>query len=99
MVDAGVLAALQWQAGDRVSWSARTGSIVLRLSNVGTVRIGGAGRFWLPARARRHARIGAGDQVLLAARPVPGVLVVVAVSAVDEVVADAMSGVENGSAR
>jgi len=82
-----IVAALRWQPGDRFELILTAGAIVLRASSDGLFSIPQRPRIIIPGRARRRHAIRPGDQVLLAAAPDYGTVIVYPLSALNEMIA------------
>lgn len=71
-----VIGALGWQPGDRLAMSLIHGSVLVRPDAAGVFVLSGRPYVVLPAAVRLRCGVRVGDQVLLAARPDRGVLLV-----------------------
>ncbi|MCP2323430.1 hypothetical protein HDA40_001937 [Hamadaea flava] len=78
-----VLTALSWLPHDRVAFTVEHGCIVAALADHGGRPIGAGGSLVLPIAARRMCAILTGSQVLLAALPDAGLLVVHPIARID----------------
>jgi AbrB family looped-hinge helix DNA binding protein len=86
MADRMIMRAVNWQPGDRLSVRLSDGLIIVMIGAGGPVVVSRQGRVHLPAAVRHAFDIKSGDQVLLAAEPADGVLVVHPLAALDAMV-------------
>ena len=82
-----IVAALGWQPRHRLELILAGSAIVLRASPDGLLSVPPRPRIIIPATARRRHAIRPGDQVLLAAAPEYGTLIVYPLSALDDMIA------------
>lgn len=87
VVNSDIVAALRWRPGDKLEMILSQGGIVLRASPDGLLRVPRRPCIVIPARARQRCTIRPGDQVLLAAAPEYGIVIVYPLAAVDEMIA------------
>lgn len=83
-----VIGALGWQSGDRLAMSLVEGSVLVRPDPAGVFVLSGRPYVVLPARVRLRCGVRVGDQVLLAAWPEHGVLLVHPLAAVEAMLAE-----------
>lgn len=74
--DRALLAALGWQAGDRLVVQVYQTMAVLRRDADGAYRVDSRGQVFLPAAVRGMLGIDTGDRVVLVASPRSGMLIV-----------------------
>jgi len=67
--DRAMTAVLDWQAGDRLTFTASAGAVIARRDPVGLVIMPAKPYLVIPAALRRRCGLLAGDHVLLAASP------------------------------
>ena len=72
----GVLSAVGWKPGDRIAFTVQHGCILVAATEHRGRKLGTGGLLVLPVAARRMCVIPAGSQVLVAALPDAGLLVV-----------------------
>ncbi|MGK8503740.1 hypothetical protein [Nocardia asiatica] len=87
VVDKTVLTALDWRAGDQLSWRITGGLIVITRPGYGHRGVTKHGHLPLPAAIRRGAGIRVHDRVLLAADPEHALLVVYPAQVLDQILA------------
>jgi hypothetical protein len=82
-----IVAALSWQAQDRLELILTASALILRASPDGLLSVPQTPCIVIPATARRRHAIRPGDHVLIAAAPDYGTVIVYPPSALDEMIA------------
>ncbi len=82
--DRGVICALGWRGGDRLTLTAGGGVVVVRRDAGGTAALSPREYLVVPAVLRRRCGLRAGDLVLLAAVPSQDALAAYPIAVVDE---------------
>jgi bifunctional DNA-binding transcriptional regulator/antitoxin component of YhaV-PrlF toxin-antitoxin module len=88
VADHDIVAAMGWQAGDRIEVIIGPRAIVMRKSPQGLVFVPRRPCVVIPAPVRHHRGISAGDHVLLAAAPDHGVVIVHTLSDLDNMLCE-----------
>jgi hypothetical protein len=79
-----IIQALDWKPGQRLDVVLIAHGIVIRSSTDGQIVLPRTGRLAIPVSARRHCNIEGGDQLLLAAAPDHGVVIIHTATALDD---------------
>jgi bifunctional DNA-binding transcriptional regulator/antitoxin component of YhaV-PrlF toxin-antitoxin module len=82
-----IIKALGWQPGDRLETILAQGAIIIRASRDGLTSVEQRPRIIVLATARRRHGIKPGDQVLIAASPEHGLVIIYPLTALDEMIA------------
>jgi hypothetical protein len=98
VADRSIVRVLGWLPGTRLDIREQAGIVVVRGACDGVHRIGDRGYLHLPLAVRRWCRLGAGDQVLLAADRAAGVLVAHPLVVVDRLLAGLHAPIGAGEA-
>jgi len=88
VTDHEIVDALGWRPGDAVEVIVAPWAILMRTSPQGLVSVPRRPCIVIPVTVRRHRRIATGDQVLLAAAPDYGVVLVHTLSELDDMLTD-----------
>ena len=96
--NASIITSLGWRVGDRLQMALVEGSVLVQRNVSGPFRIGRKPYLVLPVALRRRNRMGAGQQVLLAADRNYDVLVVHPESALDTMIASYHASLSAGGA-
>ena len=86
VADQGVLSALGWAGGDRLTLTAEAGVVTARRDPGGMVTVPERAYLVIPAALRRRCGLEAGDQVLLAALPDQDSLAAYCLAVVDQAI-------------
>jgi bifunctional DNA-binding transcriptional regulator/antitoxin component of YhaV-PrlF toxin-antitoxin module len=84
--DRAIVNALGWHPGDRLELSLLDRALVMRACSSGGLAVATKWRISVPLTARRQCGIEVGDDVLVAAAPQFGVVIIYALSAVDDMI-------------
>jgi hypothetical protein len=82
----GVITALSWAGGDRLTFTAEAGVVTARRDAGGMVTLPASTYITIPAPLRRRCGLEPGDQLLLAALPGQDVLTAYSLAVVDQAI-------------
>jgi hypothetical protein len=91
-----MISALGWEQGRKFEYTIARRAIVLRASSAGPFTVPQRPYIVLPLAARRFSGIDPGDQVLVAAAPEHGIVIVHTLSALDDMLAEYYSARPEG---
>ena len=86
VADQGVLTALGWAGGDRLTLTAEAGVVTARRDPGGMVTVTGRAYLVIPAALRRRCGLEPGDRVLLAGAPADETLTAYSLAVVHEAI-------------